>query len=194
MSDKPDKFTQALALLGIGLAVASLIWNGYTWYLSSGYSPSITVVNVTPLTLNQDCVTLINGGPKYCKLSGTFNIHFTIISPHAGTYQIALLNASFLSQNSTVPVSPTATDSAGDYNIEGLVTANGFDNTTAVIVSAFTTRPSNYTFNPGQSSYGGWMVFLLSYTDAQSKAYFKQQFEVTTDILDRSTSSFIGLP
>ena len=104
MTSTSGKYDKLVTIVTIFLSIGSLVIAGISlcysvqaFNIANNYPPSVDILGTTPLTFVEDC------GPRYpvttqmgnfsatsCNLSGTFNVTFSIISPHEGQYKISI--------------------------------------------------------------------------------------------------------
>jgi len=95
MSGRYDKLERILTVVGIisslVISAISLNYSVLAFNLANNYQPSVEIRKSSPLVLAESCV---EGPPatRSCSLAGTFNVSFSIISPHPGTYNITLVS------------------------------------------------------------------------------------------------------
>lgn len=108
MTSTSGRFDRILAIVTIILSVGSLVIAGISldysviaFNIANNYPPSVDILETTPLTLVESCgprsmvtTQMGNFSAKSCNLSGTFNVTFSIISPHEGQYKISIISFS----------------------------------------------------------------------------------------------------
>ncbi len=92
-----------ISLVSLVISAISLNYAVVAFNIASNYPPSVQLENVSPLVLTETCSPapstpspIGNLTTRNCSVKGAFNVSFSIVSPHAGTYNVSVQSFSLV--------------------------------------------------------------------------------------------------
>jgi hypothetical protein len=199
-----ERLTAIIAVVSLAISGITFVFSFYAWNLASNYPASVEIRNAPRLELTEKCESNVvismpegNLTIKTCNLTGAFNLSFSIISPHVGTYRINITSFFPSSSKTSDPwtLAELMTFVKGrnatlareemwilltqfemSTPIAGNVPINGFEKTEAIAVRATIGRSLGYSQTI--TTRLGTLFGLLTYYDLQLEKNIQREFSV----------------